>query len=142
MRNFEDIIEDLELIKNDAGRRIADPRIRNRYIGVIRSAIIAMRKSENDMRMPCEKEMPKEHPEKCNHSGRKYMCSDMVQVTVVGKDGKPFVWDDCTINGRWVNAEDLEVTAWRPMLKPYIPAKREIPKEWCSYIELRFMGVE
>ena len=66
--------------------------------------------------IPITKRMPEEY-KNGNH-----MISDLVLVTVKDyEEDDLIVCDDITINGKWVNfdSEDYEVTAWKPLPKPY-----------------------
>lgn len=103
----------------------------------LREAARIIRKHMNDGWIPVEKRMPEEHEESrdrldpytlavidTEHS----MVSNFVQCTVYDAEkDEYFVCDDCTVNGKWCNFEEVtgtyKVIAWQPLPKPYMPKK-------------------
>lgn len=81
--------------------------------------------------IPCSERMPEEHEVSApifdpvtlaETDVRYYTISDLVQITVKDEEGKRFVYDDYTVNGKWYYFnEDLgfEVLAWLPPSEPW-----------------------
>lgn len=76
-----------------------------------------IRKHMNDGWIPCEEFMPKEHMESRDRLDpdtlavidmEHNMVSDLVQCTVYDAEkDEYFVCDDCTVNGKWCNFEEV-----------------------------------
>ena len=96
-----------------------------------------IRKHMNDGWIPVEKRLPEEHEESRDRldtdtlaviDTEHNMVSNLVQCTVYdSRKDEYFVCDDCTVNGKWCNFEEVtgtyKVIAWRPHPEPYRPEK-------------------
>ncbi len=125
---LEEIIEQLKaegcIVDNDAGNRAEE----------------IIRKHMNDGWIPTEEGLPEEHEESRDRldadtlaviDTEHNMVSDLVQCTVYDAEkDEYFVCDDCTVNGKWCNLEEVtgmyKVIAWQPLPEPYRP------KEGCD----------
>ena len=98
-----------------------------------------LRKIRNDGWVPVEERLPEEHEESRDRldadtlaviDTEHNMVSDLVQCTVYDAEkDEYFVCDDCTVNGKWCNFEEVtgtyKVIAWQPLPEPYRPEKGE-----------------
>lgn len=98
-----------------------------------------IRKHVNDDWIPVEVELPEQHEESSDRfdpdtlaviDTEYNMVSDLVQCTVYDfEKDEYFVCDDCTVNGKWCNFEEVtgtyKVIAWQPLPEPYRPERRK-----------------